>query len=99
RRRLSPHAMEEWRRRDRRDRGFPPDAGLDAFDWRVSMATVATDGAFSAFPGIDRTLSVLQGTLRLAVDGRDPMMLSTDDEPLAFAADIAVFGGPVGAPV
>ncbi len=25
---------------------FPIDSGLDAFDWRVSMATVAADGPF-----------------------------------------------------
>jgi len=78
---------------------FPPDAGLDAFDWRVSTATVAEDGAFSAFPGIDRTLSVLQGTLRLAVDGRDTATLGPDDDPLPFPADIAVFGWPVAGPV
>jgi len=34
----------------------PQGAGLADFDWRVSMATVASDGPFSVFPGIDRTL-------------------------------------------
>ena len=34
----------------------PPGAALDDFDWRLSMARVETDGPFSAFPGIDRTL-------------------------------------------
>lgn len=34
---------------------------LDDFDWRVSMAQVSTDGAFSSFPGIDRTLLILEG--------------------------------------
>ena len=29
---------------------FPPGAGIGAFDWRVSMASVVGDGAFSAFP-------------------------------------------------
>ena len=37
---------------------FPPDAGFDDFDWRVSLATVAADGPFSAFPGIERTLAM-----------------------------------------
>lgn len=40
---------------------FPPGATLDGFDWRLSMATVAKDGPFSAFPGIDRVLIVLAG--------------------------------------
>ena len=39
----------------------PADAGLDGFDWRLSMATVATDGPFSVFPGIDRSLAVIRG--------------------------------------
>lgn len=40
---------------------FPADAKLDDFDWRVSMAQVTSDGAFSSFPGIDRTLLVIDG--------------------------------------
>ncbi|MBV9975040.1 MAG: HutD family protein, partial [Hyphomicrobiales bacterium] len=34
----------------------PEGAGLDEFDWRISMARVATDGPFSRFAGVDRTL-------------------------------------------
>lgn len=40
---------------------MPPDAGLDAFTWRVSIAEVAQAGPFSRFPGIDRTLVLLSG--------------------------------------
>ena len=40
---------------------FPPGSTLDSFAWRMSMATVSTDGAFSAFPGVDRRLYVLEG--------------------------------------
>lgn len=29
---------------------------LDTFDWRVSIATIAADGAFSTFAGVDRFL-------------------------------------------
>lgn len=39
----------------------PPGATLDGFDWRLSMATVAAAGPFSAFPGIDRVLMVMTG--------------------------------------
>ena len=40
---------------------FPANAKLDDFDWRVSMAQVTSDGPFSSFPGIDRTLLVIDG--------------------------------------
>lgn len=49
---------------------FPPGAGAGGFDWRLSMATVAAAGPFSAFPGIDRTLILLDGAgLRLQFEG------------------------------
>jgi environmental stress-induced protein Ves len=69
----------------------PEGAGLADFDWRVSTATVASDGPFSVFPGIDRTLSILEGKgMRLFIEGREPVLLTQESEPLAFAADIAV---------
>ena len=40
----------------------PEGASLDTFDWRISMARVASDGPFSEFPGIDRTLAVVEGS-------------------------------------
>ena len=39
----------------------PEGAPLDAFDWRVSLADVSADGPFSSFPGVDRTLTVVEG--------------------------------------
>ncbi len=66
----------------------PAGAGLADFDWRVSMATVATDGPFSVFPGIDRTLSILDGEgMTLIIEGRAPERLTQASEPLPFAAD------------
>ena len=51
----------------------PDSAGLDDFDWRVSMATVEAGGPFSMFAGVDRTLSILEGEgILLVVEGRDP---------------------------
>ncbi|EPG37462.1 HutD/Ves family protein [Acinetobacter colistiniresistens] len=35
--------------------------GLDAFDWRISMADVKTSGDFSKFNGMQRILTVLEG--------------------------------------
>jgi len=34
----------------------PAGATLDTFDWRVSIATIAADGEFSTFSGVDRFL-------------------------------------------
>ena len=40
---------------------FPEGSGFETFGWRISMADVASDGPFSLFPGIDRTLIVVEG--------------------------------------
>lgn len=43
-----------------------------AWDWRVSIAEVATAGAFSKFPGMERVLTVIDGELLLlTVDGKE----------------------------
>ena len=39
----------------------PEDAGLDNFQWRVSMAQIDASGDFSAFPGVDRTILLWRG--------------------------------------
>ncbi|AYG60975.1 HutD/Ves family protein [Rhizobium jaguaris] len=66
----------------------PEGAGLAEFDWRVSMATVATDGPFSVFPGIDRTLSILDGEgMTLFIEGHRPVRLVQESDPLSFPAD------------
>ncbi|RCS25918.1 HutD family protein [Phyllobacterium salinisoli] len=69
----------------------PQGAGLADFDWRVSMAKVASDGPFSHFPGIDRTLAILDGNgLELAFGNANRVFLDADTDPLPFPADIAV---------
>jgi environmental stress-induced protein Ves len=71
----------------------PEGASLDAFDWRVSMAIVAADGPFSAFPGIDRTLCVLEGEgIALAIAGRPEVTLTPASRPFAFPADAPTKG-------
>ncbi|ANK73697.1 MULTISPECIES: HutD family protein [Ensifer] len=79
---------------------FPEKASLADFDWRVSMATVATDGPFSSFPGIDRTLSILQGKgMRLMIEGRKPALLTGETAPLPFPADVATSATLVDGPI
>ncbi|MBZ9871755.1 HutD family protein [Mesorhizobium sp. BR1-1-9] len=66
----------------------PADAGLDAFDWRVSMARVESGGPFSSFAGIDRTLSVLEGEgIVLDVAAQPPARLTAASAPFSFPAD------------
>ncbi|MFF4317984.1 HutD family protein [Streptomyces sp. NPDC001568] len=40
---------------------WPEHAGTTNFAWRVSLAEVDADGAFSVFPGVDRTLTLAEG--------------------------------------
>ena len=56
----------------------PKGARLEDFAWRLSSAQVAVDGAFSSFPGADRSLAVLAGNgLRLRRgDGSSEELLS-----------------------
>jgi hypothetical protein len=39
----------------------PEGAGLEDFDWRLSVAELQRDVPFSAFPGVDRCIVVLSG--------------------------------------
>jgi uncharacterized protein len=65
----------------------PPEAGLDDFDWRISSAQVASAGAFSFFPGIDRSLAVLKGSLLLVAEDRATAALAAGDRPLVFRGE------------
>ncbi|TPJ39064.1 HutD family protein [Mesorhizobium sp. B2-5-13] len=78
----------------------PDGAGLDDFDWRVSMARVERSGPFSNFAGIDRTLSVLEGEgIVLDVAGRPPERVTPASQPFSFPADqptsAALIAGPI----
>ncbi len=77
----------------------PPGAGFDDFRWRVSMAEVRSDGPFSAFPGVDRVLAVLEGRLALFVAGGKSFDLSPDSPPAAFPGDAATAGRVLEGPV
>ena len=58
---------------------WPDGADLSGFDARLSMAEVAADGPFSAFPGIDRTLAVLDGgPMRLSFGGAEVAVTALD---------------------
>lgn len=78
---------------------WPENASVDNFDWRVSAATVAEDGAFSVFSEIDRTLSVLDGEgVILNIDGLSSS-LTVSSEPLSFAADAKTHAQLIAGPI
>jgi environmental stress-induced protein Ves len=60
------------------------------WDWRISIATVDADSEFSRFPGIDRSLLVLDGGgMVLDVEGQGTFTLFADGSPLAFSGDVS----------
>ena len=71
---------------------WPPGAGLDAFDWRVSIATIAQSGPFSVYAGIDRSITLLSGAgVRLQGRGVDHF-LNTPLVPHSFSGDVPLHG-------
>ena len=62
------------------------------FDWRISVAEVAHDAPFSAFPGIDRCITLLRGAgMRLrADDGSLDHALTTPLAPFRFSGDVSL---------
>ncbi|KKZ17184.1 HutD family protein [Serratia marcescens] len=68
---------------------WPP--GEPDFDWRASIATIAQDGPFSAFAGIDRSITLLEGDgVRLFSAGHIDHQLARIGEPFAFSGDVAL---------
>jgi environmental stress-induced protein Ves len=75
---------------------WPPGAGMDTFEWRVSLATVDRPGPFSVFPGIDRQIMLLGGDgLHLRSPGWEHR-LDQRWAPWAFAGDDEVEGVMLG---
>lgn len=69
------------------------------WDWRISIATVDADSEFSRFPGIDRSLLVLEGAgMVLDVEGQGTVTLLADGPPLAFSGDVATSGRLITGP-
>ncbi|MEX0167821.1 HutD family protein [Streptomyces sp. LMG1-1-1.1] len=65
--------------------------GTEGFAWRASVADIDRDGPFSAFPGVDRTLTLLAGdAVRLTSPGAFDRLLDRAGEPFAFSGDLAL---------
>jgi environmental stress-induced protein Ves len=77
----------------------PPGSQFHDFDWRISLATISQDGPFSLFPGVDRTLALVEGPgLVLDIDGSGRFVLGEEDTIIEFAGESAIQatlnGGP-----
>lgn len=69
----------------------PPAANLDNFTLRISIADVDSDGPFSDFTGIDRTLGLLSGDgLTLLEHGRPLTTLQPGGELYVFDGGRAI---------
>ena len=64
-----------------------PAAG-ESLLWRLSIAEVAADGDFSLFPGIDRTLSLIEGAgMALDFDEAPAKRIERTFQPFDFSGD------------
>lgn len=76
----------------------PGTAGSD-WHWRLSIAEIEQDAAFSTFPGVDRELVLLSGNgLQLDMDGRPSITLSPPHGRCRFAGERAVTGRLIDGP-
>jgi len=77
----------------------PPGATLHDFDWRISLATIAQSGPFSVFPGIDRTLTLVDGgSVVLDVGNERKVALSEREPVVAFPGEVPVSATVDGVP-
>jgi uncharacterized protein len=69
----------------------PDAAGLDHFDWRLSIADVLQDGSFSHFAGVDRQIVLLQGAgMRLRGPAGLDHRLNRIGEGFSFGGDLPI---------
>jgi environmental stress-induced protein Ves len=70
---------------------FPPGATFEEFEWRISLATITHSGPFSVFPGIDRTLTLVDGAGVVLDVGNERRVALSEREPVvAFPGEIQV---------
>ena len=69
----------------------PAGAGQDNFGWRLSVAELEHDAPFSAFPGIDRCIVVIDGAgMALHDSAGAPVRTLAPLEPWAFEGERAL---------
>lgn len=71
---------------------WPQGSTVANFDWRVSIAHIASSGPFSAFPGVDRVITLLEGAgvMLSAEDGSAQHRLDHALMPFAFPGEAPI---------
>jgi hypothetical protein len=70
------------------------------FDWRISIAEIESDGAFSPFPSCDRYIALLEGPgMELQFDAAEPVRLDQRLRFVRFAGEAKTFGRLLGGAV
>ena len=77
----------------------PVGASFETFDWRISIATIQTNGPFSELPGIDRRLVLLEGLLALRIQDQAPIELSPNGPPVTLAGELPAYAELIAGPV
>ena len=89
-------ASESRRVRWKNDGGWTTELARDPlsgedFRWRVSIAEIESDGPFSAFPGVERDLILLDGEgIELDLGGAETRRLTQRFERVHFAGEASV---------
>ena len=77
-----------------------PNAVDGAFDWRISIAEIGSDGPFSTFPEYDRQIALLDGIgMELQFEGDEAVRLDQRLRFFRFAGEKNVFGRLLSGPV
>ena len=82
-----------WRNGQGWTREIHIEGGAEDWRWRLSIAEIEHDAAFSLFPGVDRELMLLSGDgLRLRFDDGECVELSPPHDRHRFAGERALTG-------
>ena len=93
------YRRERWRNQLGWTREIARGGDGDEWNWRLSIAEIERDAAFSTFPGVDRELVLLAGNgLRLHFDDGEVALLQPPHDRHRFPGERAVTGELVDGP-
>jgi environmental stress-induced protein Ves len=93
------YRRERWRNQQGWTREIYKSPDGDDWNWRLSIAEIERDSAFSSFPGVDRELVLLSGHgVRLRFDDGEIHELLPPHDKLRFEGERGVVGELVDGP-
>lgn len=85
---LSAHRHMPWKNGQGETAEIAAEPHEGGFLWRLSIAHIERSGAFSAYLGIERWITVLDGDgMRLLVSGTEPRIMRMLDPPARFPGE------------